>query len=152
MCLYVYSCVYVCVCICVYTCMCVVCICMSMYVCVCECVYVCVNVCVFVCVYVYVCVCMCICVCVCALVCECHSMWVKVWDNFGSQFSPTVCVLGAWTWVNRFTCKPFHPVSHLSGSCLLLLMARGNLCCMPLAQSALVCSWPEMGSCEPVFH
>ena len=63
---YIYGCMYVCVCVYVSDCVCV---------CVCMYVSVCVRACVCVCVYVLVVVIvMCVCVCVCVCVCACVSL------------------------------------------------------------------------------
>jgi len=55
--MYVYVCMYVCMCVGMYVC---VCVCVCMHACMCVCIYACMCVCVYACMYVcmYVCVCM----------------------------------------------------------------------------------------------
>jgi hypothetical protein len=79
-CVYVYVCVYVCLCVCVYVCMCV-----CVFVCVCVCMYVCVYVCVYVCIFV------CVCVCVCKQV-LCSLSIGYIWGYTSLPYSTLYCL------------------------------------------------------------
>ena len=96
MCLWVYMClsVYMCLCVCVSMCLCVyvsVCLCVSMCLClyVSMCLCVCVSVCLCVCVSVCLCVCVSMCLCVCVSV-TCRSSCQKYGSSLGKS-APWCC-------------------------------------------------------------
>ena len=71
--IYIYVCVYVCMCVHVYMCMCV-CVCLYVYVCMYACV--CMYLCMYVCLCMHVCAYVCMYVCMCVYVCMYARMHV----------------------------------------------------------------------------